>query len=203
MRLGGQEFPAPPLESPTDRPLGRPGEAAFDFGGPDASIFSCTVGIISLSSALKAHSKRECPPVRESLEMSRVSQPIGERFSREQVLRILGLSERQLSAWERQGLVPLPPVTAPELKPGKLDVPGRNCLASTANQDRPYTFSDIVTFRTLLELRRQGVPPARLRSVHAALSQGWRTWNGRGPNCKFRRTASAFPSTSKASGWNL
>ena len=83
--------------------------------------------------------------------MNRASQTVEECFTRKQVLRILGLSDRQLSAWERQGLL--------EPRP----------TASAKASDRAYTFSDIVTLRTLLQLRREGVPPARIRSVHAAL----------------------------------
>ena len=105
--------------------------------------------------------------------MKQAPQPVEERYSRKQLLRILGLSDRQLTAWERQGLVSPPPRApgedarrGPENAPG----PAEGRVSSDAlPEDRPYTFSDIVSLRTLLQLRREGVSPARMRSFHAAL----------------------------------
>lgn len=107
------------------------------------------------------------------LQMNQAPQPVGERYSRKQVLRILGLSDRQLTAWERQGLVSPPPRARGEeagKRPGNAPGPAEDRAASKASpEDRPYTFSDIVSLRTLLQLRREGVSPARIRSFHAAL----------------------------------
>lgn len=98
--------------------------------------------------------------------MNRATRPVEEHYSRKQVLRILGLSDRQLAAWERQGLVaPLPGMRREE---GAASREGPT-LADNAPADRPFTFADIVSLRTLLQLRREGVSPARLRSFHAAL----------------------------------
>ena len=98
--------------------------------------------------------------------MNRAPQPVEERFTRKQVLRILGLSDRQLTAWERQGLVE--PRRA-ALEEGSGNGPGKNSsgaksrATSAKASQRAYTFSDIVTLRTLLQIRRDGVPAARLR----------------------------------------
>ncbi len=95
--------------------------------------------------------------------MSHSLDSAGERFSRKQVCRILRLDERQLAAWERQGLVQ-------PSRPALRDDP-RLPAEQTGSQDCYYTFSDIVTLRTLLKLRLKGVPPARIRLAHAALKQ--------------------------------
>jgi tetratricopeptide (TPR) repeat protein len=63
-------------------------------------------------------------------------------YTREEVRRLLGLSERQWRSWEKQGLV----------------------------QPRDgYGFSDLVALRTLIRLRSARVPPRRIRQVLAAL----------------------------------
>ena len=86
--------------------------------------------------------------------MGKPLEAAGERFGRDQVRRILRLSERQWKAWERQGLVqPAQP------SPG----------GQAASLPRDYTFSDIIKLKTLLQLRKSGVPAARLRLAHAAL----------------------------------
>jgi len=113
----------------------------------------------------------------------------GKRFSREQVCRILRLGERQLAAWERQGLVGPAMIEAATVEPAAAQ-PGRASpeqpepaghqtrsrrqqrLSRTVNSKGSYyTFSDIVTLRTLLKLRKSGVSPSRLRRAHAALRE--------------------------------
>ena len=106
--------------------------------------------------------------------MNQAPRPVGERYSRKQVLRILGLSDRQLAAWERQGLVSAHSGTpGADAGTGPRDDPGSlaagQAPSDTIPEDRPYTFADIVSLRTLLQLRREGVSPARIRSFHAAL----------------------------------
>ena len=81
--------------------------------------------------------------------------PVEERFSRQQVLRILGISERQLSAWERQGFI------QPSGSPPEAEGPH--------GEDRHYSFSDLVAMKKLRQLRQSGIPPSRIRSLHAAL----------------------------------
>lgn len=78
---------------------------------------------------------------------------------------MLGLSNRQLAAWERQGLV------SPQ--PGAQDgvAPAKQQEAEGEATEGVYTFSDLVSLRTLLQLRKEGVPPARIRSLHAALKE--------------------------------
>ena len=98
--------------------------------------------------------------------MNQATRPVEEHYSRKQVLRILGLSDRQLAAWERQGLVSPRPGTSREHGPGS---PAAAAPSERAPEDRPFTFTDIVSLRTLLQLRREGVSPARIRSFHAAL----------------------------------
>jgi tetratricopeptide (TPR) repeat protein len=68
---------------------------------------------------------------------------------------MLGLSDRQLKAWEQQGFVT--PV-----------MPGGGDRDSS---EGVYTFSDLVSLRTLQQLRKEGVGPARIRSLHAALKK--------------------------------
>lgn len=80
-------------------------------------------------------------------------------FTREQVCRMLGLRERQFSSWERQGwIVPT--------------APSATALPRTRRRaNARYSFSDLVTLRTLLRLRENGVSARRLRMVHAALKE--------------------------------
>jgi len=65
----------------------------------------------------------------------------GDRFSRQDLCRILRVSDRQLATWQRKGLVP----------------------ASEA-----YNFSDLLTLKTIRELRKNHVPIKRIqRSLEA------------------------------------
>ncbi len=65
-------------------------------------------------------------------------------YSREEARRVLGISERQLRAWERQELVP------------HLD---------------QFAFSDLIALRSLQKLRADRVAPARIRSAVRALRE--------------------------------
>jgi tetratricopeptide (TPR) repeat protein len=65
-------------------------------------------------------------------------------FSREEARRALRITERQLRSWERQGLV------------------------APSNE---FAFTDLVGLQTLVRLRQQRVPPARIRKALAALRQ--------------------------------
>ena len=67
-----------------------------------------------------------------------------EVYSRAEVRRLLGLRERRLQSWERQGLAP------------RLSI---------------YTFSDIIVLRTLTRLREAGVPVLKIREAVAALRE--------------------------------
>ena len=82
--------------------------------------------------------------------------PIEERFSRRQVLRILGISERRLSAWERQGFIP----SSGPLPTG---------ADGSGGVDRRYSFSDLVAMKKLWQLQWSGIPLSGMRSLHAAL----------------------------------
>ncbi len=64
--------------------------------------------------------------------------------SRREARRILGLSERQLRSWEKQGLIP------------RLEV---------------FGFPDLVALRTLEKLRQTRVPAARIRRAVSAIRQ--------------------------------
>jgi len=107
--------------------------------------------------------------------MSEALHSASERFSREQVRRILRLSERQLVAWERQGLVQAKREggtgACHELAEGNRERGTSRHAREARSAVCYYTFSDIITLKTLLDLRRSGVPPARLRLAHAALKQ--------------------------------
>jgi tetratricopeptide (TPR) repeat protein len=63
-------------------------------------------------------------------------------FSREEVLRVLRISERQLRSWEKQELV--------------------------ASGDS-FAFSDLLALKTLLKLRSERIAPSKIRSALAAL----------------------------------
>jgi tetratricopeptide (TPR) repeat protein len=63
-------------------------------------------------------------------------------YSREEVCRVVGVSERQLRAWERQELVP---------------------------HLEQFAFADLIALRSLQKLRASRVPPARIRSAVRAL----------------------------------
>ena len=97
----------------------------------------------------------------------KTDQPQEAQFTRTQLRRMLGISERQLSAWERQGWL-----QARALFP---DGPTHGAKDSEKHTGRKpvdlplYTFSDIVTLKTLLRLRQNGVPASRLRLVQVAL----------------------------------
>lgn len=65
-------------------------------------------------------------------------------YSREEVLRLLTVSERQLRSWERQRLVSF---------------------------SESFSFTDLLALRALAELRASKIPPARIRKVLAALRE--------------------------------
>lgn len=71
-------------------------------------------------------------------------EPAKQIYTRAEVRRVLGLSERKLRSWERQELAPR--------------------LAS-------YTFSDLVVLRTLATLRESGVSAAKIRRAVEALRE--------------------------------
>ena len=95
--------------------------------------------------------------------MHGAQQSVNEQFSQPQIRRIVGISAHQLTAWERQGLI----------RPACPSQPARSARQnrSSGSQDRRYTFADIVTLKTLLELRRNHVPLARIRSSLAWLKE--------------------------------
>jgi tetratricopeptide (TPR) repeat protein len=65
-------------------------------------------------------------------------------YSREETRRLLDISERQLKSWEKQGLV---------------------------SASQAYGFHELVALRTLIKLRENRVPPARIKLAVNALSQ--------------------------------
>lgn len=110
----------------------------------------------------------------------------GERFSRKQVCRILGFTQRQLSGWERMGLVQprycieLPHKSADgadeALAISEDNSPAIGSTQTGAKVPNPtreafYSFDDIVALKRLVELHRSGVPPARLRMANEALKE--------------------------------
>lgn len=79
-----------------------------------------------------------------------------EGFTRKQVQSILGVSPRQLSAWERLGLIPQASISDSQ-------------TSINSGGEQHYSFSDLAAIRTVTALRRQGFTPAKLRSACAAL----------------------------------
>jgi tetratricopeptide (TPR) repeat protein len=70
--------------------------------------------------------------------------PPKQSYSREEALRVVGVSERQLRSWEKQELVP------------RLD---------------QFAFSDLIALRSLQKLRHDRVRPARIRQAVRALRE--------------------------------
>jgi tetratricopeptide (TPR) repeat protein len=68
-------------------------------------------------------------------------------YTREEVLRLLSISERQLRGWERHGLIP--PL-------------------------EQFAFSDLIALRTLTKLREDHVSPAKIRLALSALRKKMR-----------------------------
>ncbi len=75
--------------------------------------------------------------------------PFTERFTRGEVLRILGITPRQLGYWERLELIPPRP----------------------PRKQKYYTFGDLVSLRTVKQLIEQRVSAGRLRQALEALRQ--------------------------------
>jgi tetratricopeptide (TPR) repeat protein len=70
--------------------------------------------------------------------------PLKDQYSREEVRRVLAVSERQLRSWERQKLI---------------------------TPSSSFDFTELVALRTLVKLRRSRVSPLRIRRAFAALSK--------------------------------
>jgi tetratricopeptide (TPR) repeat protein len=75
-----------------------------------------------------------------------------EQFTRNDVLRIVGITPKQLSAWERMRLVE-PPVSE--------------------TQEKVYSFRDLVRLRNVKQLTGQQVPAGRLRQALEAVRRIW------------------------------
>ena len=67
-----------------------------------------------------------------------------ESYSREEVLRLLAISERKLRGWEKSGLI---------------------------RQADTFAFSDLIALWTLAKLTQDHVPPATIRNAVAALRE--------------------------------
>jgi tetratricopeptide (TPR) repeat protein len=78
-------------------------------------------------------------------------------YSREEVCRLLGVSERQLRSWEKQ-----------------------NFFTST----KSFDFSDLLALRTLAGLRASKIPPAKIKSALLAIRT--RFGNGGNPLTEFK-----------------
>lgn len=65
-------------------------------------------------------------------------------YSREEVRRLLGVSERQLRGWEKHRLIP---------------------------SLEQFGFTDLIALRTLTKLRENRIPPAKIRTVLGALRE--------------------------------
>src|SRR5215467_4634936 len=81
------------------------------------------------------------------------SQPHGAGITRAQLRRLLGISERQLRAYERYGWVE-PPRKAPA--EASSSAGGTDSIPS--NQQAWYSFPEVSALRSILHLRRSGVP---------------------------------------------
>ena len=72
-------------------------------------------------------------------------------FTREEVLRLVGITPQQITRWERLRLV------EPQAAPGRAE--------------KVYTFADLVSLRTLKQLTGQGISETRLLDALQALSR--------------------------------
>jgi tetratricopeptide (TPR) repeat protein len=70
--------------------------------------------------------------------------PAKQHFSREEVRRVLRITERQLRSWEQQGLVP---------------------------ERHSFAINDLLALNTLVKLRQNHVPPLQVRRAVAALRE--------------------------------
>ncbi|OFW27269.1 MAG: hypothetical protein A3H27_07310 [Acidobacteria bacterium RIFCSPLOWO2_02_FULL_59_13] len=95
-----------------------------------------------------------------------------EWYSRQQVLRIVGMSRQQLAAWQRQGWVQ-PLRKAPTIPPLFGNTPSKvhydHHQPPQPAEDFFYTFTDIVAMKTLLRLRKNRIPVDHIRRALAAL----------------------------------
>ena len=79
-----------------------------------------------------------------------------EEYSRADVRRKFGLSERQLKGWERQRLIP---------------------------EAAAYSFSDLIAFQTLVKLRENKIPEKRFRAPSIRSARSSIGSNSRSANC--------------------
>jgi len=82
-----------------------------------------------------------------------------DRFTPEEVQRIVGLTEKQLDYWDRLRLVSPQKAAAPKIHEQK------------QGPDRFYNFRDLISLRTLKKLVEEGVPANRVRRSLAALQE--------------------------------
>jgi tetratricopeptide (TPR) repeat protein len=88
-------------------------------------------------------------------------------------------SERQLSVWERKGWI------QPTFPPGSASGGGttakRNGGRSSQEPQPAYTFEDVATLKTILQLRQSGIPAKFLSSFREGL-RSWPSPTGRSPS---------------------
>ena len=100
------------------------------------------------------------------------------QLTRTQLLRLLRATDRQLSNWERKGWIHPSQAASPVLKGALPGTPKRS------RSPRPpcYSFADVAALKTILQLRRSGIPARLLRSIYgearngpgvSAVSQAW------------------------------
>lgn len=87
-----------------------------------------------------------------------------DRFTPEEVQRIVGLTEKQLDYWDRLRLVS--PQRAHEQKAREQKV-----IAPKERSHRFYNFRDLISLRTLKKLVEEGIPANRVRRSLAALEE--------------------------------
>ncbi|HWP86085.1 MAG TPA: tetratricopeptide repeat protein [Terriglobia bacterium] len=121
-----------------------------------------------------------------------------DRLSREQVLRLLSVTERQLRQWERQGWIR--PVQPPEAAApcSRNSLPHKRGAGKPTEAPGGYTFADVAALRAMLRLRRGGVSPSRLKSLREAIrdqlstTAASRVWNDLQIQNHGRRLSVAF-----------
>ena len=91
-------------------------------------------------------------------------------LTREQLLRMVSATERQLRAWERKGWIQ--PSRAADSASGRQPPEHRKQGRAPQGQQPSYTFADVAALRTILKLRQGGIPASLLRSFHAELRSG-------------------------------
>ena len=86
------------------------------------------------------------------------------QLTRAQLRRVLGATERQLNIWERKGWIQ--PLRTPASRHRRGQPGKRTARRSVEQHPACYTFADVAALKTILQLRKSGIPARLLRSFY-------------------------------------